>query len=85
MVLLCQLCSHPLKACLNCETRPCHTFVCTGQGYCLNVRKIVKQSILDYAENNFSGNIPHLALINLLCIKGRGGGGGGGGGGGSWG
>ena len=39
------------------------------KGCCLNVRKIVEQSILDYAENNFSGNIPHLALITLLCIK----------------
>ena len=25
---------------------------------------------MDYVENNFSGNIPHLALITLLCIKG---------------
>ena len=32
--------------------------------------KIVEQSILDYVENSFSGNIPHHALITLLCIKG---------------
>ena len=37
---------------------------------CLNVGKIVEQSILDYAENSFSRNIPHLALVTLLCIKG---------------
>ena len=30
--------------------------------------KIVEQSIM--VENIFSGNIPHLALITLLCIKG---------------
>ena len=30
----------------------------------------MEQSILDYSENNFSGNIPHPALITLLCIKG---------------
>ena len=29
----------------------------------------MEQSIMDYAENNFSGNIPHPALITLLCIK----------------
>ena len=46
------------------------------KGFNLNVGKIVEQSILDYHENNFSGNIPHHALITLLCIK-RGGGGGG--------
>ena len=32
MVIFFQLCSYPLKACLNCETIPCHTLVCTGQG-----------------------------------------------------
>ena len=32
MVLLCQLCSHPLEARLNSETRPCHITVCIGQG-----------------------------------------------------
>ena len=30
----------------------------------------MEQSILDYLENYFSGNIPHPALITLLCIKG---------------
>ena len=40
------------------------------KGFNLNVGKIVEQSILDYLENNFSGNIPHPALITLLCIKG---------------
>ena len=32
MVLLCKLCSHPFEACLNNETRPYHTLVCTGKG-----------------------------------------------------
>ena len=40
------------------------------KGCCLNVGKIVEQSILDCTENNFLGNIPHLTLITLLCIKG---------------
>ena len=39
------------------------------KGFSLNVGKIVQQSILDYPENNFSGNIPHPALVTLLCIK----------------
>ena len=30
----------------------------------------MEQSILDYAENSFSGNIPNPTLITLLCIKG---------------
>ena len=30
----------------------------------------MEQSILNYPENNFSRNIPHPALITLLCIKG---------------
>ena len=41
-----------------------------AKGFNLNVGKIVEQSILDYSERNFSGNIPHPALITLLCIKG---------------
>ena len=40
------------------------------KGFSLNVGKIVEQFILDYTESNFSGNIPHLALITLMCIKG---------------
>ena len=40
------------------------------KGFELDLGKIIKKSILDYAENNFSGNIPHPALIALLCIKG---------------
>ena len=36
----------------------------------LDVGKIIQESILDYVENNSSGNIPHPALIILLCIKG---------------
>ena len=40
------------------------------KGWNLNLGKIVEQSILDYDEINFSGNIPHPALITLLCIKG---------------
>ena len=30
----------------------------------------MKESILDYDENNFSRNIPHPSMITLLCIKG---------------
>ena len=30
---------------------------------------IIKESILDYVENNFSRNIPHPSLTTLLCIK----------------
>ena len=37
--------------------------------FSLQVGKIVKQSILDYVENNFSRNIPHPTLITVLCIK----------------
>ena len=40
------------------------------KGYELNVGKIVKESILDYEQGKFSGNIPHPYLITLLCIKG---------------
>ena len=40
------------------------------KGFKLDVGKMIKESIMDYAENNFSGNIPHLALITLLCIEG---------------
>ena len=40
------------------------------KGYSLNIGKIMERSIMDYAENNFSGNIPHTALITLLCTKG---------------
>ena len=36
------------------------------KGLNLNVGKIMEKSILDYAENSFSGNIPH----PLMCIKG---------------
>ena len=32
--------------------------------------KLVDQFILDYIENNFSGNIPYPALITFLCING---------------
>ena len=31
--------------------------------------RIIEQSILDYVNDKFSRNIPHLALITLLCIK----------------
>ena len=40
------------------------------KGYALNVGKIMEESILDYTEGKFSGNIPHPSLITLLCIKG---------------
>ena len=39
-------------------------------GYTLNVGKIMKESILDYVEGKFSGNIPHPSLITFLFIKG---------------
>ena len=70
MVLFVNSVLTPLKACLKCEKRPCHTLVCIGQGCHLNVGKIVQQSILDTAKNNFSWNMPHPALITLMCIKG---------------
>ena len=40
------------------------------KGYNLNVGRIIEQSILDYVNDKFSRNIPHPALITLLCIKG---------------
>ena len=40
------------------------------KGWNLNVGKIVERSILDYAENSFSRNIPYPSLITLPCIKG---------------
>ena len=40
------------------------------KGFTINVGKIIQESILDYAKSRFSGNIPHLALVTLLCIKG---------------
>ena len=40
------------------------------KGYALNVGKIMEESILDYAEGKFPGNIPYPSLITLLCIKG---------------
>ena len=39
------------------------------KGCSLNVGKIVEHSIMDYTDKSFSRNIPHLALITLLCIK----------------
>ena len=30
----------------------------------------MEESILDYVEGKFSGNIPHPSLNTLLCIKG---------------
>ena len=40
------------------------------KGYNLNVGRIIEQSVMDYVNDKFSINIPHLALITLLCIKG---------------
>ena len=40
------------------------------KGYDLNVGRIIEHSILDYVNDNLFGNILHLALITLLCIKG---------------
>ena len=48
-------------------SRQCHEMV---KGFELDVGKIIKESILDYVETNFSGNIPYPSLITLLCIKG---------------
>ena len=39
------------------------------KGFELDVGRIIKEFILDCAENNFSGNIPYPTLITLLCIK----------------
>ena len=39
------------------------------KGFELDVGKIIKEYVLNYAKNNFSGNIPHPSLITLLCIK----------------
>ena len=40
------------------------------KGCSLNVGKIVEQSIMDYAKNNFLGNMPHPALITLYALRG---------------
>ena len=40
------------------------------KGYTLNGGKIIEESILDYVEGKYSGNISHPSLITLLCIKG---------------
>ena len=40
------------------------------KGFELNVGRIIEESIMDCAENKFSGNIPHPSLITHLCIKG---------------
>ena len=40
------------------------------KGFELDVGRIIKESILDYTEKNFSSNIPHPSLITLMCIKG---------------
>ena len=36
------------------------------KGFELDVGRIIKEFILDYPENNFSGNIPHLTLNHPL-------------------
>ena len=40
------------------------------KGYEVKVRRIIKNSILDYVKGKFLGNIPYPCLITLLCIKG---------------
>ena len=40
------------------------------KGYDLNVGRIIEQSILNYVNENFFGNIPNPVLITLMCIKG---------------
>ena len=32
--------------------------------------RIIEQSIQDYVDEKFSGNIPYPSLITFLCIKG---------------
>ena len=39
------------------------------KGFELNVGRIVEESILDYEQSKFLGNIPHPSLITFLCIK----------------
>ena len=70
MVLFCQLCPHPLNHVSVVRQDRAILLYALVKGWSLNVGKIVEQSILDYVENNLSGNIPHHALITLLCIKG---------------
>ena len=41
-----------------------------AKGFELNMGKIIKESIFDYDESKFLGNIPHLSQITLFCIKG---------------
>ena len=40
------------------------------KGFKLNVGRIIEQSIQDYVDEKFSGNIPYPSLITFLCIKG---------------
>ena len=40
------------------------------KGFELDLGKIIKESILDCIENNFSGNILYPSLMTFLCIKG---------------
>ena len=35
----------------------------------MDLGRIIQDSILEYLKGNFTGNIPHLSLITLLCIK----------------
>ena len=39
------------------------------KGYQVDLGKIVKEPILEYAKGNFAGNIFRPSLITLLCIK----------------
>ena len=40
------------------------------KGFEMNVERIIEESILDYVESKFSGNIPYPSLITYMCIKG---------------
>ena len=40
------------------------------KGYQVDLGRIVEESFLEYAKENFARNIPHPSLITLLCIKG---------------
>ena len=70
MVLPYNLVFKPLKHVLAVRQDHALLLYALVKGFEQDMGKIIKESILDYAENNFSGSIPHPALITLLCIKG---------------
>ena len=60
----------PLKHVSTVRHDPALLLYALVKSFELDVERIIKEFIQDYAENNFSGNIPHPTLITLLCIKG---------------